>query len=240
MATFTPATVTLPPLSVNPSTATGNVQYLYGPTHPTMAPLSGYLGNAASADSGTAFPVTAGDLVGIVGGASSPASGAGNANAGQVFAAEATVWNTSLLQTQKDFVSQFLGVAGQTVRANGVNGATVSDRLPYGNSIPQGAPAGGGGTSAPNPGNGGASLRVATGGVYSFPCVSATFKVGDMVGPAKASGNALLSQKVVAVAVSSAAIGEVVEAGTSVTSVKVRLVSTLGGAGRFVTVPAQG
>lgn len=240
MASFTPKTVTLPPLVVNPSTATGNVQYLYGDTQPQMAPLSGFLGNAASADTGTAFPPTVGDLVGIVGASTAVTSGAGGAVAGIVFRAEDTVWNTSLLQTQKDFVSAFLGVSAQTIRANGVNGATVSDRQPYGNTVPQGAPAGGAGTGAPNPGNTGMSLRVATGGVYSFPCASATFKAGDMVGPAKASGNALLSQKVVAVTVSSAAIGEVVEAGTSVTSVKVRIISTLGGAGRFVTVPAQG
>jgi hypothetical protein len=235
MPTFTPKTVTLPPLTVNPSAATGNVQYLYGATNPVEAPLSGYLGNAASSDTGTPFPPTVGDLVGIVGGV---ASGAGNANAGQLFRAEDTVWNSTLLQTQKDFVSQFLGVAGQTIRGVGVNGATVGDRLPFGNSIPQGAPAGGGGTGAPNPGNSGASLRVATSGVYQFPCASATFKVGDLVGPAKAAGNALLSQKVVAVTVSSAAVGVVVEAGTSITSVKVRLMSVLNGE-RAVSVPAQ-
>ena len=35
-------------------------------------------------------------------------------------------------------------------------------------------------------------------GIKEFTCESATFEIGDLVGPAKASGNALENQKVVA------------------------------------------
>jgi hypothetical protein len=66
-------------------------------------------------------------------------------------------------------------------------------------------------------------IRVDQAGVIEFDCASATFAVGDYVGPDKATGSALLSQQVVAVAGEALAIGKVVEAGTSITKVKVRL-----------------
>lgn len=52
-------------------------------------------------------------------------------------------------------------------------------------------------------------VRVATSGVFEFDCAAATFELGDLVGPAKASGNALVNQTVVAVATANLAIGRV-------------------------------
>jgi len=71
------------------------------------------------------------------------------------------------------------------------------------------------------------SIQVGTNGVYEFDCASASFNVGDLVGPAKQSGNLLEDQKVVAVATANLAIGRVAKAGTSVTKVLVRIFSTL-------------
>ncbi len=42
-------------------------------------------------------------------------------------------------------------------------------------------------------------IRVATSGVFEMACASATFNVGDLVGPAKDTGNLLLNQSVVSV-----------------------------------------
>lgn len=52
-------------------------------------------------------------------------------------------------------------------------------------------------------------IRVHTTGVHEFDCASATFEIGDLVGPAKQSGNGIESQKVVAVATPNLAIGRV-------------------------------
>lgn len=72
-------------------------------------------------------------------------------------------------------------------------------------------------------------LRVAVNmdGTYEADCASATFTVGQFVGPAKAAGNALLSSTVIGVATRALAIGVVVEAGTALTKVKFRLINTL-------------
>ena len=52
-------------------------------------------------------------------------------------------------------------------------------------------------------------IRVATSGVFEFACASTTFELGDIVGPAKASGNTLEPQKVVSVADLAFSIGKV-------------------------------
>lgn len=70
-------------------------------------------------------------------------------------------------------------------------------------------------------------IRTHTAGVHQFDCASATFKVGDLVGPAKQSGNLLEDQKVVAVATANLATGRVAKAGTSVTKVLVEVFSTI-------------
>lgn len=73
-------------------------------------------------------------------------------------------------------------------------------------------------------------LRVDTGGVFQFDCASASFNPGDLVGPAKASGNTLEPQKVVAVTHPALAIGRVVAPTSSETTVLVRIMPTRMGA----------
>lgn len=121
-------------------------------------------------------------------------------DAGTLVRAEDTTWDTNLATTQTAFVAKFLGVSGQKKAAG-------TARI-FGNSSDN-------------------ICRVDSAGIYEFSCASATFAVGDLVGPAKQSGNALESQKVVAVAYEHLAIGRVVEAGASITKVKVRLLSML-------------
>lgn len=72
-------------------------------------------------------------------------------------------------------------------------------------------------------------LRIAANmdGTYDFSCVSANFTVGQYVGAAKDTGNALLSGVVVGVASKALAIGVVVEAGTALTTVRIRLINTI-------------
>ena len=72
-------------------------------------------------------------------------------------------------------------------------------------------------------------LRVAANmdGTYEVDCASANFTVGQYVGMAKDTGNNLLSSKVVGVASLALAVGRVVEAGTAITRVKIRLLNTL-------------
>lgn len=120
-------------------------------------------------------------------------------SSGNTVRAEDETWDTSLAQTQSSFAQKFLGVAGQK---------KVADTAKvYGNSTAN-------------------VMRVDAGGVYEFSCASASFAVGDLVGPAKQSGNALESQKVVSVGNEGLAIGRVVEATSSETTVKVELLST--------------
>ena len=70
-------------------------------------------------------------------------------------------------------------------------------------------------------------INVNMDGTYEFDCTSASYTVGQFVGLAKDTGNNLLSSQVVGVATKALAIGVVVEAGTTVTKVKVRLLNTL-------------
>lgn len=68
-------------------------------------------------------------------------------------------------------------------------------------------------------------LIVHTGGCFQGDCASATFAAGDYLGPAKQSGNALESQKLVAVAGEALAVAQVIEAGSSITTVKFELLT---------------
>lgn len=70
-------------------------------------------------------------------------------------------------------------------------------------------------------------IRVDTKGVHEFPCESATFEVGDLIGPAVGSGFAIVDQKVVKVATANLAIGRCAKRGTSVTKVMVKITSTV-------------
>lgn len=120
--------------------------------------------------------------------------------AGNAVSAADWPWTTDLATTQAAFVAAFLGASAQTKLTNVA-------RIP--------------GNSAAN------LIRIDTAGAYEFDAASATFTVGQLVGPAKQTGNALEPQKVVGVAGATLAIGSVVEAGTALTKVKVRLHSTL-------------
>lgn len=98
--------------------------------------------------------------------------------------------------TQYTFAQKFVGASAQS--------KTNAQVRPYGNSADN-------------------LIRVDTDGVFEYDCASATFEVGDFVGPAKDTGNALLSDKLVEVAAEPLSIGKVVERGTSITRVKVRI-----------------
>lgn len=121
-------------------------------------------------------------------------------SSGTLVKASDTTWNTDLATTQSDFRALFLGVSGQQKDANV---ARV-----FGNATDN-------------------VIRIDAGGVFVFDCASATFEVGDFVGPAKQSGNALEDQKVVKVSTEATAIGRVVERGTSITRVKIQILSVL-------------
>jgi len=73
-----------------------------------------------------------------------------------------------------------------------------------------------------------ADLRINTSGRYEFDCDAATFELGDLVGLAKATGDNLESQKVVAVATENLAIGRIAKQYSSnTTRVLVEVMSTL-------------
>lgn len=79
--------------------------------------------------------------------------------------------------------------------------------------------------------------RCNTTGVHEFDCAAATFKIGDLVGPAKASGNLLEDQKVVSVATAALAIGRVAaDYPSNTTKVLVEVFGTITEGG--VQVPA--
>lgn len=121
-------------------------------------------------------------------------------SSGNVVTAAATTWDTDLATTQAAFVLLFLGASGQRKTAD----------------------------VARVPANGQDNrIRVDTDGIFEFDTASASYTVGQLVGPAKQSGNALENQKVAAAGSESVAIGRVVEATTSATKVMVKLLSKL-------------
>ncbi|AMV28801.1 hypothetical protein VT84_30690 [Gemmata sp. SH-PL17] len=127
-------------------------------------------------------------------------------NAGTLVRAEDETWTTDLATTQSNFRARFAGVAAQSKLS------TTNPRV-FGNSQDN-------------------VIMVNTSGVFEFDCASATFEVGDFVGPAKDTGNALLSDRVVAVGAEANAIGRVAERGTAITRVKVETLSVLAPAAR--------
>jgi predicted RecA/RadA family phage recombinase len=74
-------------------------------------------------------------------------------------------------------------------------------------------------------------IRVATDGIFEFPCPSGTWEVGDLVGASEdAGGTALEDQQVEGVARPECAIGYVAQRqAAAVTTVKVRLLSRVAG-----------
>ena len=72
------------------------------------------------------------------------------------------------------------------------------------------------------------AIRVDAEGTFEYPCDSATFEVGDLVGLAESAAFAVEDQKVVAVATANLAIGRVAKReATAVTKVFVRIISTV-------------
>lgn len=96
-------------------------------------------------------------------------------------------WTTSLAVTDANFVQQFAGVSMQQYDG------TTAGATAYGIQD--------------------SSLRCATSGVFDFPCASATFTAGQLVGVAQDGANLnLAGQTVVAVSAVNQAIGTVVQA----------------------------
>jgi len=119
---------------------------------------------------------------------------------GNLIPAASFTWTTDLPTTQTAFALAFMGVSAQRKDAAMV-------RIP--------------GNSTDN------TVRSSS-GIWEYDCASATFNVGDLVGPAKDTGLNLLSASVVAVASLALAIGRVAEpvivAGTRV---RVEILSSL-------------
>jgi hypothetical protein len=112
-----------------------------------------------------------------------------------------TAWDTNLATTQTAFAALFLGIVTQ-------HHTDSTKARVWGNSEDN-------------------KIQVATGGFWEMDCASATFTIGQYIGAAKDTGNALLDNKVVGVSGASLAIGVVCEYQPSVTRVKFRLLSTL-------------
>lgn len=114
--------------------------------------------------------------------------------------ASGQTWDTNLLTTQAAFVTNFLGVAEQDKTANVA-------RIP--------------GNKADN------VIVIAQSGTWSYDAVSASYTVGQYVGPADSGSSSLLDAKVVGVAAITAAIGVSVENATTVTRLKIRILPKL-------------
>jgi hypothetical protein len=73
------------------------------------------------------------------------------------------------------------------------------------------------------------SIRVATRGIFEFPCASATFELGDLIGPDdNAGGTALEDQKVIKVTDEARAIGRVAKrVASAATTVLVEITSAV-------------
>lgn len=120
---------------------------------------------------------------------------------GRVPAASAVLTDATTM-TQYNFSRYFIGISNQRKVANVAR--------PFGNSEDN-------------------RMIVCQGGVYECDCASASFDVGDYVGPAKDTGNTLMDQTVIEVAHESLAVGRVVQAGTSVTKVLVEMYGKFAG-----------
>lgn len=121
-------------------------------------------------------------------------------SSGTLVKASDTTWNTDLATTQAAFVLLFAGVSTQRKIAG-------TARI-QGNSDDN-------------------QINIAPQGVVEFDCASASFAFGDLVGPAKQTGNALEDQKVAAAGSESVAIGRVAKATTSATKVWVQILPKL-------------
>ena len=106
-------------------------------------------------------------------------------------------WDSTLATTQTAFCLRYAGVVMQTYTGSAFTGEGPNE---YG--LQDGY------------------ALVYEDGVFEDNCASASFKAGTLVGIAKASGNALESQKVVQTSTEVTSIGRVYEDATSATKVK--------------------
>jgi hypothetical protein len=114
----------------------------------------------------------------------------------KVKAADAFAWTTNLATTQQNFATVFAGVSAQRWDGSNPQAYGIKDGL----------------------------LRVDTGGVFEFACAAnSSFNAGDLVGPDKAAGNALLPQQLAAVSAKNQAIGRVTRAVTGASTVHVEI-----------------
>lgn len=124
-----------------------------------------------------------------------------DASTNLVVKASSTTWDTNLATTQTAFAALFLGLSGQKKVAN--------EARVFGNSTDN-------------------IIRVDCSGVFEFDSVAATYELGDFVGAAKDSGDALVNDVVAKVSAVTLAIGRVCEnTAASATKVKIQLLSTL-------------
>lgn len=113
--------------------------------------------------------------------------------------AEDIAWDTNLATTQTAFATAFLGVSNVAKLANV---AQVTGHPTANQAV------------------------VAVTGRYEFPAAAGTYNVGTLVGPAKATGDALLSQTVAVVDAEAKAFGRVVQpAGVNPATVVVEILS---------------
>lgn len=113
---------------------------------------------------------------------------------------EDVAWDTNEATTRTAFVAAFVGVSNQTKVAGT---ATV-----YGSSRAN-------------------ALVCNAGGCYEYDAVSDTYVVGDLMGPAKQTGNLLETRKLKKVSAVTEAIARVVkDSGANATRVQVELIST--------------
>lgn len=108
--------------------------------------------------------------------------------------------------SQYVFAQMFAGVSNQRMPTSGPPAIFGTPTRPFGNSSDN-------------------QIMICRGGVFEFDCASASFAAGTYVAPAKASGNALLNQTVVAVAGPALAIGKVFDDVTSSVKVMVEVTS---------------
>jgi hypothetical protein len=121
---------------------------------------------------------------------------------GSAVKASEQAWTTDLATTQTAFANLFAGASAQAKEAN---------KPVFGNT-----------------GSNEGKIRVDAGGVRKYAATAGTYVIGQLVGPAKQTGNALEDQKVDIVASEALAIGRIVGGeGVNPTEVFVELLSKL-------------
>ena len=117
-------------------------------------------------------------------------------SSGELVPAASWTWDTNEATTRAAFVAAFYGCSGQ-------DKATAVARV-YGNSTDN-------------------VLVCYSAGVYEYDCESATYTTGQLLGPAKDTGNNLLSSTLKGVTLATEATHVVEKPGTTVTRIMCRM-----------------